>query len=216
MTKIEQTNIQQVIATRMTENFFDELGNKITGYAQYLSGERGTEEILQLFTYVAALKYTNTIPQTLNERQDLITDLSRRLEDFNRIGETPETINVAIGGYIGLTIDKVKQNEAIRQSKEAAENDNFFRELSVLIGLFAVEIQRGNKGTEITELKNFVRLMSKSKSLNLISTDQATKETLINQIQSKLIPLNIMGISTELIKRRVSELINMQLKVMKK
>nr|QBK91060.1 MAG: putative RING finger E3 ubiquitin ligase [Pithovirus LCPAC202] len=116
--KIKKVHQQELIKTRMTENFFDKMGADIARLAMLLSREGQTQRILQLFTSVAALKYDNSIPETHQERQVLIDILILKLVPFNSADVPNNVMEIDIGGTIIALTSEVQEEEAIKQSKE--------------------------------------------------------------------------------------------------
>ena len=128
-------------------------------------------------------------------------------------------MEIDVGQFITKAIVQVQEDEAIRQSKEIAENRASFEELSLLIGDFAR--QMGNRfkpasKSKIDQLQEQIKSIRKSGSTDLISGNQTKRDKLVDQIYSKLSVFNQIGMSEELIKERISKLIQLQISITSK
>ena len=212
--KIEQVHQQGLTETRMGENFFDKMGSIISRLAMAIGHQGQSQAILQLFTSVAALKYDTTIPKTYQERQTLIDILIQKINPFNLMGVPNHVMEVQIGKHIIDITSQVQEEEAIRQSKNFVENVSFFKDLSLLIKNFALQLDNIStqpNPVQIQQLQDQIRSISKSTTIAMITVNKANKDALIDQIYSKLSSFNRIGMSEKLIRDKISELVELQI-----
>ena len=212
--KIEQVHQQGLTETRMGENFFDKMGSVISQLAMAIGNQRQSQAILLLFTSVAALKYDNAIPKTHQERQILIDILIQKIAPFNSLRLPNHIMEVQIGEYIITITSQVQEEEAIKQSKDFIENETVFKDLSLLVKNFALQLENIStqpNPVQMRQLQDQVRSISKSTTISVIMANRANKDALVDQIYSKLSSFNQIGMSEKLIRDKISELIQLQI-----